>query len=152
MPECPHCREYYFGNPDQCPKCYYDFKMRVVHKPQAVVEREEWKVKQEIERKQQAIEQAKRSNDERAMAVLRSARYEYATEYLRDSRNGLLNKSTLDDILFRYASEGWRLHSVFTNEAGKNASAIGIGGVTAGSNATMDVTILIFERCIKLAE
>ena len=152
MPECPHCREFYFGNPDQCPKCYYDFKAKIVRKPQAVVEQEEWKVKQELERKQQAIEQAKRVNDERTLAAIHSARYEYATEYLGDSRNGLLRKSELDAVLSRYAIDGWRLHSVFTNEAGKNASAVGIGGVTVGTNSTMDVTILIFERCIKLAD
>ena len=28
MPECPNCHGYYFGNPDQCPECAYDFKLK----------------------------------------------------------------------------------------------------------------------------
>lgn len=43
-----------------------------------------------------------------------------------------------------YAIRGWHLHSAFTNEVGKNA-ALGI-------NATINQTILIFERCIKPEE
>lgn len=51
-----------------------------------------------------------------------------------------------------YAGDGWRLHSVVVNEAGKNASSTSMGGLTVGTNSTIDVTILIFERCIKPAE
>ena len=66
MATCPHCREVYFGNPDLCPKCYYDFAQKVVRKPQATIEQEQAK-------KQHALEQAKRYNDERALAMLHNA-------------------------------------------------------------------------------
>ena len=44
--------------------------------------------------------------------------------------------------------EGWKLHSVITNEIGKNISAVSIGGITGGTNATVDEIILIFERMV----
>ena len=47
-----------------------------------------------------------------------------------------------------YAMEGWKLHSVITNEIGKNISAVRIGGITGGTNATVDEIILIFERMV----
>ena len=47
-------------------------------------------------------------------------------------------------LINNYAMNGWRLHSAFTNEVGKNA-ALGI-------NATINQTVLIFERCIKTEE
>ncbi len=47
-----------------------------------------------------------------------------------------------------YAMEGWKLHSVITNEIGKNISAVSIGGITGGTNATVDEIILIFERMV----
>lgn len=47
-----------------------------------------------------------------------------------------------------YAMEGWKLHSVITNEIGKNISAVSIGGITGGTNTTVDEIILIFERMV----
>lgn len=47
-----------------------------------------------------------------------------------------------------YANAGWKLHSIITNEIGKNVSSVSIGGFTGVTNATMDEVILIFERMI----
>ena len=47
-----------------------------------------------------------------------------------------------------YAMEGWKLHSVITNNIGKNISAASIGVITGGTNATVDEIILIFERMV----
>lgn len=47
-----------------------------------------------------------------------------------------------------YAMEGWKLHSVITNKIGKNISAVSIGVITGGTNATVDEIILIFERMV----
>ena len=151
MPECPHCGGYYFGNPDQCPKCYYHFKEKRVLKPEDIVIREQRERERKEEQHKQEMERAKQERDARALALLSSAQYEYTTVYLADSCSGMLDKNALDTTLQQHAAQGWRLHSVFTNEAGKNASSVGFGGVTAGTNSTMDITILIFERCIKLA-
>ena len=169
MPECTHCHKYYFGNPDQCPECHFDFKRGRVVTPvemaelqrqrveeqRVAIEAEQQRQRERVRREQElAVHEAnlKRQKDElRQQALIQNPRYEYATVYIADSRTGILDKNSLDSTLEKYSGNGWRLHSVLTNEAGKNASAIGVGGVTVGSNSTMDVTILIFERCIKLA-
>ena len=155
MPSCPHCSGYYFGEPLQCPKCNYDFKLkRVVSKEEAVKKREELRIAEEKAREQKAEIIRKREEEaieNRMLAFQNSALYEYTTVYLRDSYSGLLNQDTLNSTLQSHAAEGWRLHSVLTNEAGKNSSSVSVGGASFGTNATMDVTILIFERCIKLA-
>ena len=54
---------------------------------------------------------------------------------------GKFDKEAVEKVLTEYATQGWHLHSSFSNEVGKNA-AVGI-------NATINQTILIFERCIK---
>ena len=89
---------------------------------------------------------------EKQQMLLRNPLYEYCTEYLFDGDNGVLAKHELDDTLEKYARNGWKLHSIVLNEAGKNSSSVSNGLVSVGVNATMDVTILVFERCIKPAE
>ena len=158
MPTCPHCHEYYFGNPNQCPKCYYHFESRRIIKPEEVVkrekeviEREKKKCEWDREQRKKDWDRAQQENDTRTLALLSNAHYEYTTVYLRDSQSGGVDIISLDSALKRYAEQGWRLHSVLTNEVGKNTSSGSFGGVTSGINSTIDETILIFERCIKLA-
>lgn len=61
---------------------------------------------------------------------------------------GTVKKEELQRMLSVYAMDGWRLHTALTNEAGKTVLAA--AGV--GANATVDQTVLIFERCIKSRE
>ena len=162
MPDCPHCHEYYFGNPDQCPKCFYDFKLkRVISQKelrelqlQRQQEREQLRKQDELNRhKEEEINRQHelQAKEHRIQALEHNALYEYTTVYLAESRSGILDKTSLDTALAQHAAQGWKLHSILTNEAGKNASSVGFGGIAVGTNATMDVTILIFERCVKLA-
>ena len=88
----------------------------------------------------------------RLSVLMKNPRYEYRTEMVTDSRDGIPDVEKLNGVLERYAREGWRLHTAMTNEAGRNSSFTGVGGVSIGTNATVDVTILIFERCIKPAD
>ena len=78
--------------------------------------------------------------------------YEYEVEVITDTDTGQLNVSFLKAILNKYASDGWRLRSVLSNEIGKIASSIGIAGISAGTNATIEQTVLIFERRVQTAE
>lgn len=72
----------------------------------------------------------------------RNPLYEYKVETIMDSAIlGKFDKEAVEKVLTEYATQGWHLHSSFSNEVGKNA-AVGI-------NATINQTILIFERCIK---
>ncbi len=77
--------------------------------------------------------------------ILKNAIYEYKVEIISDSAFlGKTSKSELEDTIMQYALNGWKLHSVTTNEIGKNAML--------GINSTLNNTILVFERCIKAEE
>lgn len=124
MPDCPHCHGYYFGNPDQCPKCHFDFK------------------KQETEEQERAKQEAAARASERALALLNNPRYEYTTATWFDAAS---ETEALTSVLSKYAEQGWRLHSVIQKEGVRTASP------TFGlSTSSLNQTILIFERCIKL--
>ena len=159
MPNCPHCNSIYFGNPDTCPECRYNFALRRVvsaeelrrQRDEAQAQREAaLKEKQEMQRQEAQRQHEIQQN--RLSVLMKNPRYEYRTELVADSRDGIPDVEKLNGVLERYAREGWRLHTAMTNEAGRNSSSTGVGGVSIGTNATVDVTILIFERCIKPAD
>lgn len=75
--------------------------------------------------------------------------YEYEIESITDSATGCINKERLKSLLTRYASKGWRLKFALTNELGVNRSSVGYGGFSTGTNATIDETLLIFERKVR---
>lgn len=75
--------------------------------------------------------------------------YEYEIESITDSNTGSINKGRLKDLLTKYASKGWRLKFALTNELGVNRSSFGYGGISTGTNATIDETLLIFERKVR---
>ncbi len=74
--------------------------------------------------------------------------YEYHVEVVSDRRNGALNRDMLQKVLDRYSGEGWRLHSIFNNEVGKSVSTKEIEEISYEANATIDQTIMVFERKI----
>jgi len=82
----------------------------------------------------------------------RNAQYEYTTDVVYDLE-GEPNTAALQQSLTEHAREGWRLHTAFSNELGKNSLSFrnAIAGVafSSGTNATVDATVLIYERCIQ---
>lgn len=78
----------------------------------------------------------------------KNSRYEYSVETFVDNNSGGIDVDSLNRLLSEYASNGWRLKSVFTDEIGKNANSIGMGGFSAGINSTIEQVVLIFERCV----
>lgn len=169
MKTCPNCNEIVGDNVDICFKCGYDF----IHKRMPT--REEIEAKQnnekqimelhriqEEKRKQQAIDEVRISNkvkyqieeelslknDESAIIALNDI-YEYRVLKFSDDSSGIPNIAELEKALNDLSLHGWHLKSAHTNEIGKNSVAVGLGGASNGSNATIDVTVLIFERCIK---
>lgn len=78
--------------------------------------------------------------------------YEYEVVSITDDVTGAIDVNRLSAILKIYASEGWRLKTTITNEIGKNSVGVVFGSVGSGTNATIDQTILIFERRIETAE
>ena len=56
--------------------------------------------------------------------------------------------SKVNDIFkIEYAEKGWRLHTIFTNEVGKTVTPMMF--IQINLNATIDQTVMVFERCIK---
>lgn len=78
--------------------------------------------------------------------------YEYMVEVLLDNPNGTVDDDQLQETLDYYAGLGWRLHSVFSSEIGKDETSIGIRGIRSGVNSTIEQIVLIFERCVKPEE
>lgn len=78
----------------------------------------------------------------------KNAYYEYCVETILDTSTGSFNKEQVQNVLTNYSLDGWRLHTAFSNELGKNA----IAALGFGVNGTVEETILIFERCIKEKE
>ena len=75
--------------------------------------------------------------------------FEYTTNTRSSNGNGMINIDELNKSLMNHSKEGWKLHSTIVNEVGKNTLNIEIGNIASGTNATVDITILIYERCIK---
>ena len=155
MKTCPNCGELLGTHAETCFKCKFDYILdRVITREEEdnrkeLVE-EERKVQEE---KLREFERKKREREEeiqkeRLEFIQKLPLYEYATEVIMDTRRGGVNQELLTATLANYVRHGWRLHTALTNEAGKNSTSVGYGGVSVGTNATMDQTILIFERMI----
>lgn len=84
----------------------------------------------------------------RSVQLPKNPQYEYQIVSVGDMDSGEINIREIQRILNQYSEDGWKLHSAFTNELGKNSSATSIGSFGSGTNATIDQTILIFERYI----
>lgn len=75
--------------------------------------------------------------------------FEYDVVNIIDEPTGELNTVQLNKELQEHGKQGWHLVTAISNELGKNSYSGGIGGITSGNNATIDQTVLIFERCVK---
>lgn len=137
MKTCPKCKELVGDNVDSCFNCNYNFILKRVPSYEETIEFQE------------NIAAVKKKQEEERIELIKSApRYEYTTARIIDNADGSTNQMQLQSVLMEYANAGWKLHSVITNEIGKNVSSVSIGRFTGGTNATMDKVILIFERMI----
>lgn len=67
--------------------------------------------------------------------------YEYDVVTIENKSTGEVKIDKLRNILSDYSSKGWKLHSIYSNELGKNA--------LLGINATASEDVLIFERRVE---
>ena len=137
MKTCPKCKELVGDNVESCFNCNYNFILKRVPS-----------YEETIEFKENVAATKKKQEEEREELIRSVPHYEYTVARVLDNRNGSTNQEKLQSVLTEYAMEGWKLHSVITNEIGKNISAVSIGGITGGTNATVDEIILIFERMV----
>ena len=156
MKTCPKCKELIGDNVNECFKCHYNFSYgRVITQEERIKEREKaQKEKDEIYEQikvseQQKNEQIKLFQQQREEQLKNNPLYEYETVVINDNSDGTANSKQIQDTLLEYSKAGWRLHSIFTNEVGKSTVGAFIGFIGSNVNATIDQTILVFERCIR---
>ena len=133
-------------------ECGYCFECGADLKQQQEKEQQQ----QAKERQQQLalVEQRKIADskawEERVKSANNSNYYEYKAVTVRDLKRGGTDIETLNQTLNELGREGWRLVTSFTNELGKNNTAINVAGTAFGINTTMDEVVLIFERAFQL--
>lgn len=153
MKTCPNCGETLGTHADSCFKCRYSFKLHKVMTVEECDEMEEMRLL-EIQKKHEYREnQRKReieAKNQRLEFIQQLPRYEYATEIVRDTSNGVIDAEELNSILERYSKDGWRLHTAISNEIRQKSYPVNIGVISTDitSTTTIGQTILIFERLI----
>ena len=157
LKECPNCHELVGENLEECFNCKYNFKLQRVK-----TEEEEQQERVERQEKERQAQEAREKEQEKRVQELKLQQlhldninknplYEYSVELVPDLSTGVPNYDRIRSVLNEYASRRWRLHTMVVNEVGKTSSAVGIGGISAGVNATVDITMMVFERCIEPA-
>jgi hypothetical protein len=99
----------------------------------------------EAETKQQiavaeALEESK-ANYARSVSEL----YEYKVVTMHNEKGGVVDAEGIEKVLSDYARSGWRLHTMYSNELGKQSAAV----LGFGTNATVCEDVLIFERRVR---
>ena len=152
MKTCPKCKELIGDTVNECFKCHYNFSYgRIITQEERKKEREKEQKLYEQKRmsEQQKNEQIKLFQQQMEEQIKNNPLYEYETIVINDNSDGTVNTKQIQDTLLEYSKAGWRLHSIFTNEIGKSTVGAFIGFIGSNVNATIDQTIIIFERCIK---
>ena len=145
MKNCPKCNELVGNSVDVCFNCHYSFSQR------KLVSQEDFSKKQKDneERYKRNIEEEKLAYAQKEQQLINNPHYEYVSVVVNDLDTGEIDNKQIQYLLEKYSQNGWRLHTIFTNEIGKTATAVKIGFLGGAVNATIDQTVLIFERCIK---
>lgn len=138
MKTCPYCGELLGDSVSLCFKCRYSFKSRRVLTKEDLIQ-----LKQEEEKQKHDREEHKQ------LQIVKNPLYEYKVIVINNLADGQINQAQMQITLDEWSEKGWRLHSVFNNELGKTSSAMSIGILGTSVNATIDQTVVIFERCIK---
>ncbi len=76
--------------------------------------------------------------------------YEYTALTICDNSKGYTDVDLMVEKMNELALNGWRLVTAFTNELGKNSFSGGFGGISSGTNSTIEQNILLFERRVKI--
>ena len=80
----------------------------------------------------------------RAYAKSLNEFYEYDVVTIINENHGTVDKTKMMNILSEHARNGWRLHTMYSNELGKSALSL----LGFGVNSTACEDVLIFERRI----
>lgn len=119
----------------------------------ARVQSEEAQRRQEEERRRIQQEEAARRRAAAAEAAARELAaakmlndlYEYDIEIIANKSDGTVDSYSIRTAIAEHAKLGWRLHTMYSNEVGKNSSSY----MGSGTNATICQDVLVFERRIE---
>lgn len=145
MKTCPNCGELLGDYADACIKCRYDYKRgRVITSEELAEQRNK-----RLAEQQKMIEEAREKEEQKKSQIAKNPLFEYQVIIVNDLPDGSINDDDIQKKLNEWSIKGWKLHTIFTSEIGKTATSTSVGGFGTGINATIDQTILVFERCIK---
>lgn len=145
MKKCPNCGELLGDNADSCFNCFFNFNQGHVLNSEEIKTQREKNAKAIIATNAQREELAKLKEKQ----LSKNPMYEYKIEIITDNSDGTFSDSQVQTLLNQYSLQGWKLHSIVINEVGKSATSTMIGFLGLNVNATIDQTIIVFERCIK---
>lgn len=145
MKKCPKCGELIGDKAESCFNCFFNFNQGRVLNSQEIKSQRDKDVEIIIktQNRQEELEKLKEAQ------LPKNPIYEYKVEIITDNSDGTISDSQIQGLLSQYSLQGWKLHSMVVNEVGKSATSTMIGFLGLNVNATIDQTILIFERCIK---
>lgn len=92
--------------------------------------------------RQHVVERQERELAKQEYARSASGLYEYDVVTILNEGHGRINRDEMLRILSSRTHDGWRLHTIYSNELGKNAMKI----LGIGLNETACEDVLIFER------
>ena len=145
MKKCLNCGELIGDNVSECFNCHYNYiYKRIITQQERKIERDK---KNELIKKH--LEDKISLEKDKEKQIKNNPIYEYDTVVVNDNNDGTTNKNEIQNVLNKYSQNGWKLHSITTNEVGKTLTGVSIGFIGGNINATICQTILIFERCIK---
>ena len=142
MKKCPNCGELVGDSVSKCFNCFFDMT-----NPEANKLAEQHRKEKERERQRIAEEnriKEIRKKEEKIFSI--NSMYEYDIVSIPDLQTGETNLIMMKSVITQYAQKGWRVHTIYTNEIGKEAHPKPFGLVTI--NATIDQTIILFERIV----
>lgn len=99
---------------------------------------------EEKRREQEEKQKEQKENDKRKFAESLNEFYEYDIVTISNENNGHINKKQIIETVNNHAKAGWKLHTIYSNEIGKNS----VGYKGAGINSTICEDVLVFERRI----
>ena len=130
----------------KAPTCSTPAASQYMH-DQAMLQKKKMAAHEEEQRqKEQETQQRKQEEDQKqAYANSLGEFYEYNVITAVNTVDGRTDAEKMNRIIEEQARKGWRLHTVYSNELGKNAiSLLGIG-----INSTASEAVMIFERRIR---
>ena len=157
---CPKCgATYSLPSPDAVKICS-DCRLQTVYtgyseeawaklspKERMVIKKSNGKTLEQLAReKEEKRQEAIRAEEEKQIfAKSFNDFYEYDVVTVFNENHGRVNRERMMAILSEHARAGWKLHTIYSNELGRNEhSAFGYG-----TNSTACEDVLIFERRVE---